>query len=271
MVQFRMITKCTLARFVVVLMVFLFTPFFVNLANAAPQILAAIKTEIPQPMGCEDGVCRVEIATFCLQKDRGGPLPGTLYIPHPDSEFTLVLIGQDGNQTEVPANALIKLKAKRGFTAVQGEIEQAKLLELGASSAALITPADVVLLPAKDTVPNEEANHAFKTLLPQADQWFNGETENSLQKALTLRLVNSLINETPTLGKLNDTDRKNLWNKVAQNTPQKPGKFQANEMFDACEWRVEIGRYPTLRSCLEIKHDSLLMDINQRYWQVVKK
>ena len=79
-----------------------------------------------------------------------------------------------------------------------------------------------------------------------------------------------MINETPITGRMNSEDRRGLWNQVTGYTGQqnmtKGGKF-AQDMF--C-WPVEVGRYPNMRSCLELKHDSKLMDMNLSYWKATE-
>jgi hypothetical protein len=236
-------------------------------ARAAPQILAAIETHSPQPFSCENGICQVEIATFCLQKARNSPEPATLYYPHTDTELTLVL----DDKTHLPVNDYLTIKSKRGFTAVVAEIPEAVIQDLGAMEAALSVGAGAILLPVaiqgdSDPIGDKEIKHALETLLPLANLWIEGTQE----LAAAIALMNALINATPHTEPLSSIDREGLWQKTIRSTdPQllAKGSAIAKEIFDACLWRAEIKRYPTIRACLELKHDTKLMDMNLSYWQ----
>ncbi len=244
---------------------------FTQKTHAAPQILAAFATHSPQPFTCEAGVCSVEITTFCLQKVRSNPVAGTQYFPHPDTQLMLVL----DDQNVISANGLITLESRRGFSAVMAQFPEKTLKGLGANKAALAIGPGAMFLPVEDKddpdpIIDSEISYALETLRPMADEWIDGTQE----KAAAVKLVNSLINATPVSIQLSSAVRHGLWDRVwdrmsSVTNKEGPvlGSALAKEMFTACAWRVDVKRYPTLRSCLEVKHDSQLMDMNLSYWK----
>lgn len=256
-------------------------------ARAAPQILAVAATDVAQPLHCADGVCAAEFSAFCLQKHRSNPVPGTAYTPYADDSFTLVFRDKSGEQRRVSANNLIQLSSNRGFTSVVAQIDESTLEQLGAAldvngAAGLEVAGGATLIPAPipgDDKPITEAEvaQAIGTLRPMADQWLGGAKE----KAQAVRIVNTLINLTPLVDRLSKTDRGKLWDQMTEYTGAGDDTFQAKtpdtihagavsqakEMHDACLWRVEVGRYVSMRQCLGVKHDSLLQDMNLSYWK----
>ncbi len=243
-------------------------------AQAAPQLLAVAATDVAQPLHCNDGVCAAEFSSFCLQKQRSNPDPGTPYTPYAADSFTLVFTDKAGETHRASAQDLIRISSNRGFTSVVAEIDETTLEQLGAVSAALEAAGNVTLIPVPEAgdhypITEQEIANAVTTLRPMADEWLSGTQE----KAQAVGIVNTLINQTPLLGRLSKTDRNGLWDTVAAygadegSSPGTGAVNRAKEMHDACLWRVEIGRYFNMRACLAIKHDSLLQDMNLSYWK----
>lgn len=255
-------------------------------ALAAPQILAVAATDMPQPLHCEDGICAAEFSSFCLQKQRSNPAAGTPYKAVSDQSFMLIYDDADGIRHAIPGGGLIQATSNRGFTSVRVTIDQVRLDRLGAVTAALDVANGATLVPLPepddpDPVTEDEIAMALQTLKPLADQWLGGTAE----RVQAVRLVNTLINLTPLNGRLSDEGRKDLWDQVAEHSGQYTGQYsgtnagtggsglkqgalsRAQEMYDACLWRVEVGRYHTMRACLGIKHDSLMQDMNLSYWK----
>jgi len=259
---------------------------FPTTALAAPQILAVAATDVPQPLHCENGLCVAEFSSFCLQKQRSNPVDGTPYEPVSDQSFALIYDDRAGIRHQMAGGDLIRITSNRGFTSVRAEIDEQALDDLGVVNAALMVARGTTLVPVPvpgDTNPitDDEIALALSSLQPLADQWLGGGEE----KVQAVRLVNTLINLTPPSGRLSDDDRRGLWDRVSQHTGHYTGQYsgtyastdgaglkegalaRAQEMHDACLWRVEIGRYSSMRSCLGVKHDSLMQDMNLSYWK----
>ncbi len=86
-------------------------------AVAAPQILGLIATAEPVPLTCEDGVCRAEFSSVCLQRDRDMPKDGTVYNLIGD-QVTLVITGKDGSVRRIPAANWVGVRSAETYTAV---------------------------------------------------------------------------------------------------------------------------------------------------------
>ena len=253
-------------------------PFLSTSAWAAPQLLAVAATPVPQPLHCADGICAADLSSFCLQKQRSNPQPGTGYTSHDDTSITLIYTDSSGGERRVPATDMIRLTSKRGFTAVLAEMDEQVLKGLNASNAAISVSSGVTLVPVPvagddDPIRPEEIQTAVTTLRPLADEWLSGASE----KSQAVGLVNTLINQTPLAEPMPSADRAGLWDVTWQRVtayspeagglPEQAAVDRARDMFDACLWRVEVGRYHTMRDWLGIKHDSLLQDMNLSYWK----
>jgi len=242
-------------------------------ASAAPQMLGVVATKSPQPMTCADGRCTAQLTAFCLQKERGGPDTGTAYLPYDAAAFTVVYERADGSVARVSgADSGLAIATERGFAAVTAEIPEASLAQHEAVAARIEIAESATLLPepvAGDPKPLTETEIAYVTgtLRPMADQWLSGKHE----KTAALQTVNSVINLTPPDYVPMDEARLHaVWGEATsgmiEGLPAGAAE-RAEAIVDACVWRVEVGRYTSLRRCLEVKHDSLLNDLNTTYWQ----
>lgn len=243
-----------------------------NVASAAPQILGVIATATPQTFTCADGTCEVELTTFCLQKERSSPTDGATYHINRPDDLTVVLRDEAGNERRISADGLIRLRSTRGIAAMTAQLDEDKLAELGAVSAAIEVSDRATLIP--DPVEGDpepltagEVAYATGPLRDLASEWLSGSGEQTA----ALRIVNHLINTTPLHGRMASADRRALWERTT-GTPRDDvhadaGTRRALDIYDACAWRVEVGRYFSMRSCLEVKHDSALLEINTTYWK----
>ncbi len=243
-------------------------------ALAAPQILGVSAAIEPLPLTCDDQSCSVELASFCLQKKRDDPNSGDKYTIFNRDDVRLHLTAASGHVWTVPAADYVTITAERSFTAVKVEMEARTLVMLGAEKAKLSVAEGVSLVPvsvAGDPDPITESELAYVTgsLRAEAAQWMDGS--NAKPKAI--RIINRMVNMTPKTGRLETAARENLWDDVVGGNrfdPSDAGIQRALEMYGACKFRVEVGRYFNMRRCLGIKQDSLMLDLNTRYWQAVK-
>ena len=73
-------------------------------AHAASQSLALLETEMATPLVCNNGSCKAEFSTYCLQKERDLPRARAPYEVAADSgALTLVLTDEAGGQRRLPA------------------------------------------------------------------------------------------------------------------------------------------------------------------------
>ena len=85
-----------------------------------------------------------------------------------------------------------------------------------------------------------------------------------------VRIVNRLINETPERGRMAKADREHLWQNVFGETPKESvgeGMHRAADVLGYCQYRTKMGRFFSVRRCLEDRVDGMLMDLNTEYWK----
>jgi len=54
-----------------------------------------------------------------------------------------------------------------------------------------------------------------------------------------------------------------------ENAPEGTG-LRLRAVYEHCQSAVERGRLPSLRRCLESKHDTMVGTLNNRYWRAIK-
>ena len=245
----------------------------VGTATAAPQILGVSAAIDPIPMSCEQGKCSVELASFCLQKKRDDPNPGDAYTIFNRDGVNLHLTASDGRVWSVSAAEHVRVTVERSFTAVKVEMDEKTLSGLGAEKVELSVAEGVSLIPvpvAGDADPITERELAYVTdnLRTKAKRWMAGDTP----KPVAISIINRIVNATPKTGRMETAAREGLWDDVvgeARSDMSNAGVQKALEMYGACKFRVGVGRYFNMRSCLEVKQDSLMLDMNTHYWQSI--
>ncbi len=243
--------------------------------RAAPQVLGVIAYNDPAPMSCAMGQCWTELATVCLQKERPNPLAGTPYRFHGKGNVDLVITDAAGQQTRMPAADLVKVKVARGFTSVRVEMTERQMRELGAAEIAVMVGEGMSLVPievAGDTNPitKDELAYVDEFLRPEADRWLASNDS----RAQATRMVNRMINISPRVGRMSGEDRATLLTRAMGSMSDQfttKGRARAESNFQSCRYMVEdIGRFFSMRRCLETKHDSMMLDANTEYWRAVK-
>jgi len=242
-------------------------------AFAAPQILGLTAFNEAIPMTCADGACTVELTTFCLQRRRDDPEPGTAYTIHDPDTVRLILTAADGSRSDVPAADLMSIATKRGFTAAEARIDESALKSLGAVTAQIIVSDGASLIPVPiagdpDPISAQELAYATGPLRQTAGHWLEGRDS----KPAAIRLINRVLNATPANGRMANAERHGIWNRTnggKSQTATEAGVVRAKDILEACQFRVDVGRYFNLRNCLEVKQDSLMLDMNTRYWSRV--
>src|SRR5262249_23616756 len=117
-------------------------------AAAATQVLGLVASNgAATPLRCADGQCSAQFSTFCLQQNRPAPSRGDNYAVVAGGSLTLVARTAAGQTLRVPANDLIQIQSRVGFTSVEIDLPEAKLAELGATGVALEVGPAVSLVP----------------------------------------------------------------------------------------------------------------------------
>ncbi len=239
-------------------------------AAAAPQMLALLATGEATPLQCEDGICGGQFSGFCLQRERPDPQPGTAYRAK-GGELTLVLTGAGGTVRRMAAGDTVAITTERSYTALRISLPESLLREWGAVSVALEVGERVALAPVPaegDTNPQSEADIAL-ALGPQRAL---GEriTTRSPAESGAVRLTGALVNALPPHGRIGRQGREGLWDRVAAArgaSYPRAAVERARALYDRCLAKVERGQFFNLRQCLEIGHDSIMLDLNIKYWE----
>lgn len=240
-------------------------------AHAAPQILGVVATAAPVSLTCAGGMCSAQLSTFCLQRRRDNPYPGTAYSPIGGAGVTLVLTAGDGTHRRLAGAEYLDITAVRAYSAITVSLPEERLHALGAVAAAVEVGRDVSLLPhpvAGDPDPLTEREIAYVTgpLRTSATRLLQMETRN----VAAARVTGRLINATPTAGRMSEDGRRGLWRRVMGTAPVaagSPGVRRARDVFGACRVMTDQGHFFSLRRCLEQRHDGFMLDINTRYWR----
>ncbi len=238
-------------------------------AFAAPQILALLETDGPSPLICEDGKCSAEFSGFCLQKERPDPKYGARYRAE-GGDVTLVVTDASGATKRLPAGDYLDISTLRSYTAVRISLPESVMRELGAVSAALEIGERVALVPvesAGDKDPQTEADIAV-ALGPQRALGQKIMQQSAAESGAVV-LTSKLINALPP-GRTDDETRAGLWDRaIAPNAATFPRESvsRASSIYRRCLTKVEEGTFFTMRDCLEIGHDALMLDLNVKYWE----
>ncbi len=106
-------------------------------AVAAPQILALLPTAEPLPLICKKDVCKVEVASMCLQEQRKAPNSYQAYHPGDGTKLTLAVQSKSGNVKEADITKGVTIHAVRGFVAVSVSLPEHLVRDLGDGPASL--------------------------------------------------------------------------------------------------------------------------------------
>jgi hypothetical protein len=260
-------------RILVAAAVLAVVPF--SVARAAPQALALLETEEATPLVCADGVCKAEFTTFCLQKERPLPGAGTPYEVLEGRALHLVLIGRGGLGQRIAAAPHVRIRTSRaGHTAVVIEMPAVSLAQLGATGAAIAVGPDVTLAPVpvagdKNPMTEQEQELAAGPLRGIGTR----VVDRAGASVEAVRVLNRLVNEMPPGIDVDPGARSRLWRRaLAAGLDKSPGRQRdlAAREYAAC-WRdrvVELGGMP-VRECLGRRHDRLMWDHGERYWNAL--
>ncbi len=238
-------------------------------AGAAPQILALLATGGAVPLVCRNGVCTGEFSSFCLQRKRHDPAPGTQYRAA-GGAVTLVVTDADGNVRRMQAGDHLSIETRRSYTAVRIGVAEALLNEWNAVSLALDIGERVTLVPAPEAIdpePQTEADIAL-ALGPQralGDRILESSPVETGAVTLTSRMIGGL---PP--GRTDARTRETLWSRVVEPSAASfppESVLRASSVYRRCLAKVERGSFYSLRHCLEIGHDALMIELNVKYWQ----
>jgi hypothetical protein len=244
-------------------------------AKAAPQILGLVASNgLPTPLRCQAGSCTGSLASFCLQEARNAPSAGSDYRLAPGTHLTLLAATSGGRSLRLPANELLGIQSRLGFTAVKVSLPEAKLLALGLDPRRLVSLAveigpGATLLPiaaADDPNPQtpDEVAHASGPLRQLAARTFDqpGETTDAA------RLIGILADRLPAEAQASIA-LDELWRQVAEAAAGRTsaaGLAAAGRIVEGCRHAVMTPDSFVLGVCLDMREADLLATLNRRFW-----
>ncbi len=244
-------------------------------AQAAPQILGLVATLGPTPLVCENGICRAEFSSFCLQQERDIPHTNWKYEFGPGEQPSLVLQMPDGSERRIAAGPHAKVRAPRGFAAVEIAVPQEIIASFGAVSVALDIGASVNVVPVAQPGDDSPISEQEKALaagpLRQAGRRI---VDRDPEVVLTARVLNGMINALPKTIHVGEGAKARLWNRSLA-SGLVPGEAEARTVarteYDSC-WQnlpVSFG-IESVRHCLQVRHDAIMVRKNRAYWKAVR-
>lgn len=258
-------------------------------ATAAPQTLLLVANDDALLFRCDSDECTAEASTICLQYKRPSPAHGTRYAPvdearrNPGSGAGLTLVGRlpSGAEQTLPLSYL-RIVSERGHRAVRFNLQKTLLAQNGFDSIALRVAHNVVLAPvprADDPDPQREADIKL-SLGPQRDI-----AERTLarraERVIAAETIRDTLNTLPRDRAASKQERKTAFARAVAKRRSQRGQLSESALgeirnaFGHCGYARNsdtlfegfYGRISSYRSCLNDRHDRLMMDINQQYWR----
>jgi hypothetical protein len=238
--------------------------------QAAPQILGIVASNgLPTPLHCADGYCSAYLASFCLQESRYAPNSGSEYRLVPGGRLTIIASLADGRTLRLPAEDLLTIRTRSGFTAIRVSLPEARLKALVATAAAVEVGPKTTVLPlayAGDPHPQsaDEVATAAGPLRQIAAQTFDRPGE----AADTARLIELVINRLPDRSQPSTVTITALWGEVAASARQSgiaAASIDATAAVIAdCQGSAGTGFAGGV--CLEMRQAELMTNLNRRFW-----
>jgi hypothetical protein len=237
-------------------------------AHASPQILALLSTDGLVPLHCRGAVCSAELSAFCLERHRATPESGTAYRAASNAALVLVVTGADGRTREIDARSLAEFTTVRDMTAVRVSVDRRALGD--AARISIRSGSETALLPVHEPrfgPPRKDPEIAQVTgpARAKAAQVVDHSAEAAVARDLA-RALDALRYED---------ERAALWlagaaapvvrGCVSRVAEEKGRRSQTIGVHGHWTGRGIVGE-PSVRSCLEEAHASLMTRLNQRFW-----
>lgn len=233
-------------------------------AGAAPQILGLVASNgLLSPLRCQAGSCSTFVDSFCLQFSRPSPGLDSEYQLAPGGAITLAGRKPDGSVIRLPAEGLVTIRSRSGFSAVTISLAEGQVANLGLRDPALeIGPMSSILPVAVpgDSDPQTAQDIAYATGSQRrlAGKIFEARSPDSDMARLVAMLINSLPAEEP----VTPAGRREFWHKVQLSVA---GAFldpravaAASAIFGNCGTAVDAGTAPALGTCMEQAQGDLI-------------
>ncbi len=242
-------------------------------AAAASQVLGLVASNgLPTPLRCVDGTCSGHVSAFCLQEQRAAPSANSEYLLAPGSKLTLIAQLADGRKVRLPADGLVTIRTRVGFTSVRISLPEETVKALGAVSAAVEVAPLASILPRAiagdpDPLTDQEIALATGAMRRAAQSPFEKPGEAADAARLSSLIVNLLPEDEPQTASGRDA----LWNQAvalvrSRSNPSPAGIEDAHRIYTSCELSLASMTSFNLRTCIEIHHADLMAETNRAFW-----
>jgi hypothetical protein len=244
-------------------------------ALGAPQMMGLVANNSAVPLQCERGECFAELTAFCLQPLRSSPIRGTPYRLHDNTSLVATATTKDGRTIELDPGRDLRFKAERSHVAVRVSLSAREMFRLELKKVHITVARNATLVPVAvsgDRIPLQPDEIAAAAGRLRA---FGSDYVDREQQWMPVaRMANRLINALPPGGRVSQQQRRALWAKTIRpddftTTPAGTGQ-RLHVIYDDCQQAVATARRPSLRRCLESKHDSMVGALNNQYWHAIK-
>ncbi|MBT6117352.1 MAG: hypothetical protein HOH66_05750, partial [Rhodospirillaceae bacterium] len=117
-------------------------------ASAAPQILQIVSTGAAKPLDCENGICRAEFTSLCMQKERPVPVSGIAYDLVAGASVIVEATGRDGTIRRIPAEDLpLAIRTHRRYSAIEIALDESALAALDVIAVSIAIEGGAYLVP----------------------------------------------------------------------------------------------------------------------------
>jgi hypothetical protein len=242
-------------------------------AAAASQVLGLVASNgLPTPLRCVDGTCSGHVSAFCLQEQRPAPSANSEYLLAPGSRLTLIAQLSDGRKVRLPADGILTIRTRVGFTSVRLSLPEERMKALGAVSAAVEVAPLTSILPRAiagdpDPLTDQEIALATGPMRRAAQLPF----ENPGEAADAARLASLIVNLLPEDEPQSAAGRDAVWNQAValaetSGNPSPAGIDDAHRIYSNCELSLASMTSFNLRTCMEIHHADLMAETNRAFW-----
>ena len=241
----------------------------VSQAAAAPQILGVIASAEPVTLQCERGECGAEFTAFCVERYRKSPDPGTAYYVHDPDTIAFVGVRRHGATVDLDLAGLLAITTERGYSAVRMSLPESVLERFDLASVRVRVGANVTLIP--EPVPGDPNPQTELDVLLASGPLRTVAAvivDRGGERVDAARVVSQLANALPRRGRASGAARDRVWQAVSPPAGT-PGYSLAREGFERCQ-SITLAGMQSLRQCLGSLHDSLIGELNTRYWHALE-
>lgn len=242
-------------------------------ALAASQVLGLVASNgLPTPLRCVDGTCSGHVSAFCLQEQRPAPSANSEYLLAPGSTLTLIAQLADGRKVRLPADGLITIRTRVGFTSVRISLPEEKIKALGAVAASVeVAPLTSILPRPVAGDPNPLTDQEIALATGPMRRAAQSPFENPGEAADAARLSSLIVNLLPEDEPQTTAGRDAVWSQAlalasSHGNPSPAGIEDAHRIYTGCELSLASMTSFSLRTCMEIHHADLMAQTNRAFW-----